>query len=503
MRTVVQLIKEMPSLSSSDIKANATLFVIFGATGDLARKKIFPSFFELFKTNLLPKKIKIIAAARSKYSTEDFVENLKEHIKVEDKNIWNKFAQIIDYLSCDVENNAGLNTLGKKLEEQESTYGQCTNRIFYMAVSPFIYEKAFENLGKNNFHLGCAKHKNPSRIVTEKPFGYDFQSARNLNEILNKYFTESQIFRIDHFLGKETVQNIFAFRFGNEIFEPIWNRDYVDSVQITLAERVGIEKRGQYYDKMGALRDVVQNHILQLLTLVTMDEPTTFSRDSIRHKKIEILKNIKPFTREDIEKNTVRGQYEGYREEVNVDKNSTTETYALVKLFIENERWKRVPFYLRTGKKLTGNVTSIILRFKERGHELFKNFSQKPIPNHITLQIQPDEGIGLSLVAKKPGLATVLEPVDMEFCYRKSFDVVQPNAYERLLMDIIAGDQTLFLGRVGNSWKIIDPIEEIWQKQTPNLQIYKPGSWGPKPADDLIKRDGRQWLAPLLTICKI
>ena len=493
----------MPASEPQSVKEKATAFVVFGATGDLSRKKIFPSFFELFKTNLLPEKFKIIAAARSAYSNKEFTQSLKENIEADDKNLWRKFSDLIEYIQCDVESGKNINLLSQRLEDLEKTNKVCTQRIFYMAVSPFIYGKAFENLGKYKLNLGCLNHQKLARIVTEKPFGFNFQSAHNLNEILNKYFDESQIFRIDHFLGKETVQNIFAFRFGNEIFEPIWNRNFVDNVQITLAERIGIEKRGESYDKMGALRDVVQNHLLQLLTIVTMDEPTTFSRDSIRHKKIEILKAIRPFSKDDVINNTIRGQYNGYQQEANVAKNSKTDTFALVKLFIENGRWQGVPFYLRTGKKLTGAVTSIIFQFKEHGHELFKNFQQKPIPNHITLQIQPDEGIGISLVAKKPGLTTVLEPVDMEFCYKKSFDVPQPNAYERLLMDIILGDQTLFLGRIGNSWKIIDPIEKVWQKGNPKLEVYEQGSWGPQAADKLIAADGRQWLAPLLTICKI
>src|SRR3990167_7911813 len=272
----------MPASEPQSVKEKATAFVVFGATGDLARKKIFPSFYELFKANLLPEKFKIIAAARTKYSKEDFTQSLKENIKAPDKNLWHKFSQTIDYIQCDIENAKNLNVLLQRLEDLEKANKVCTQRVLYMAVSPFIYEKAFENLGKYKLNLGCTKHQKAARIVTEKPFGFDFQSAHNLNEILNKYFDESQIFRIDHFLGKETVQNIFAFRFGNEIFEPVWNRNFVDNVQITLAERIGIEKRGEFYDKMGALRDVVQNHLLQLLTIVTMNEPSTFSRDSIR-----------------------------------------------------------------------------------------------------------------------------------------------------------------------------------------------------------------------------
>lgn len=493
----------MPQSEIQNVKQKATAFVIFGATGDLSRKKIFPSFFELFSQNLLPEKFKIIAAARSSYSKKEFSLSLNESIKAVDKNLWQKFSSLIEYVQCDIESGKNMGTLLQRLEDLEKSHKVCTQKVLYMAISPFIYKKAFETLGKYKLNLGCQKHQQLSRIVTEKPFGFDYNSARQLNETLSKYFEESQIFRIDHFLGKETVQNIFAFRFGNEIFEPVWNRNFVDNVQITLAEQIGIEKRGEYYDSMGALRDVVQNHMLQLLTLVTMETPSVFNRQSIRRNKIQILKSIKPFSESDIINCTVRGQYEGYLDEEKVSKNSRTETFALIKLFIENERWQGVPFYLRTGKKLTGQVTSIIFQFKEKGHELFKNFWEKPILNHITLQIQPDEGIGLQLVAKKPGLTNLLEPVNMEFCYKTSFETPQPNAYERLLMDIIVGDQTLFLGKVGASWKIIDPIEKVWSQKKPPLAIYKQGSWGPKEADRLIERDGRKWLAPILTICKI
>lgn len=480
-----------------------TAFVIFGATGDLSSKKIFPSFFELFKANLLPEHFKIIAAARSKLALADFVTSLKERVQVTDYKAWGEFAKVIDYVASDVAQNQDLEKITKTLEQYENRIGQCTQRVFYMAISPYIYEPAFENLGEHKLHLGCKIHNNPAKIVIEKPFGHDLKSALKLNSILEKFFTDEQIFRIDHYLGKETVQNIFAFRFGNELFEPVWNNKFVDHVQITLAEPAGIGKRGEYYDRAGALRDIVQNHLLQLLAIATMDAPERFEQKAIRTKKLEIIKNIKKITADEVLKSTVRGQYESYRQEEKVHSNSQTETFAAVKFFIDTPRWQNVPFYLRTGKKLAGQVTSIIFQFKEKGHKFFENFWEKPMPNHILLQIQPNEGIGIRLVAKKPGLSTSLEPVDMEFCYRTSFDVAQPDAYERLLIDIIVGDQTLFLGQVEESWKIIDPIEEVWASSKPKLGTYKIGSWGPKEADDLLARDGHQWLTPLLTICKI
>lgn len=480
-----------------------TAFVIFGATGDLSRKKIFPSFFELFKAGLLPENFKIIAAARSKFSNQDFRKTIKEKTKIQDSKTWDKFASLVNYISCDVAQNFRLDEINKHLEHYEAAIGQCTQRIFYMAISPYIYANSFENLGKQQMHLGCKTHGVPAKIVIEKPFGHNLESAQKLTGILNKYFTQKQIFRIDHYLGKETVQNIFAFRFGNEIFEPVWNRDFIDHVQITLAEPEGIERRGEYYDRAGALRDIVQNHLLQLVAIAAMDAPQRFGQEAIREKKLAIVKNIIKMKPDEVAKATVRAQYEGYLNEQKVAKDSQTETFAALKLYVDTPRWQNVPFYLRTGKMLTGKVSSIIFSFKEKGHKIFENFWDKPMPNHVILQIQPQEGIGIRLVAKKPGLSTSLEPVDMEFCYKTSFDVHQPDAYERLLIDIIVGDQTLFLGQVEESWKFIDPIEKVWQKGKPKLQNYKPGSWGPKAADDLIERDGHHWLTPLLTICKI
>lgn len=486
------------------IKDLPSAFVIFGATGDLSRKKIFPALFVLFKARLLPEKFKIIAAARTPHTRESFGQILRETIEVKDKS-WNDFTQKIDYLSIDIAENKNLQELSSLLEDFEEKSNVCLKRIFYMAVSPAIYQKALENLGQNRLHLGCTTHGSRARIVVEKPFGWNLQTAKTLNDKLQKYFDEDQIYRIDHYLGKETVQNIFAFRFGNELFEPIWNNHFIDHIQITAAEHEGVEKRGEYYDRAGALRDVVQNHLLQLLALVTCEMPEKFEPQSILAKKESIIRHIKKMTAAEIATSSVRAQYQDYTKEEKIDRQSQTETYALIKLYIDTIRWQGVPIYLRTGKRLTGKVSSIIVQFKEKGHKLFEDFWEQPLPNHITIQMQPTEGIGIRLVAKKPGLTTVLEPVDMEFCYKKSFDVPQPEAYERLLIDIIAGDQSLFLSQdiIEDSWKVIDPIRAVWDAGRPKLSLYKPGSWGPKEADNLIIKDGRQWLAPLLTICKI
>lgn len=488
-----------------NIKNLPTVFVIFGATGDLARKRIFPALFKLFKANLLPHNFKVIAAARTGHTSENFRAIIDEAISIIDEEKFPAFYEKIEYLPVNVAEDKNLQDIKNATNSFEKEINACPQRIIYMAISPEIFESAIQNLGKNNFHLDCNQHGQKPKIIVEKPFGKDLVSSQNLNRVLTQFFSEQQIYRIDHYLGKETVQNIFAFRFGNEIFKPVWNKDYIDHVQITTAEYIGVEKRGEFYDKTGALRDIIQNHSAQLMTLVAMEEPKSFTASHINQKKLEVAKAIKRLLPAEIKSSTVHAQYQGYQEEEKIAKNSQTESYALVKLFIENERWQGVPFYLRTGKKLTGKVTSIIIQFKEKGQELFKNFWDKPLPNHITIQIQPNEGIGLRLVAKKPGLSTQIEPVDMEFCYKTSFATPQPEAYERLLLDVILSDQGLFIAQdfIEECWQIFDPIENVWKQNAVPLATYKPGSWGPKEADELIAKDGRQWLAPLLTICKI
>ena len=487
------------------IKGLATAFIIFGATGELSQTRLFPALYELFREDYLPQNFKIIASARSKLTTGQFRDLLKERVEPSIQKAWDNFANRIEYMSADVEQNINLSKIETALNTYEQEVGVCAKRVFYMAISPTIYEKSIENLGINKLNLGCKMHTNRARIIIEKPFGHDLTTAKSLNLKLAQYFVEDQIYRIDHYLGKETVQNIFAFRFGNELFEPIWNNKFVDSVQITAAEYVGVEKRGDYYDQAGALRDVTQNHLLQLIALVAMDTPQSFNAQMVRSKKLETIKAIRKMKKEEIISSTVRAQYEGYKKEEKVNDNSLTETYAYTKFHIDNPRWQGVPFYVRTGKRLTGKVTSIIFEFKERGHLVFENFWDKKMPNHITLQIQPNEGIGIRLVAKKPGLETQLEPVDMEFCYKTSFGSHQPDAYERLLLDVILGDQTLFIDQetIEESWKIIDPIIEVWQSNKVKLATYPQGSWGPEEVEKLIQKDGRTWLAPLLTICKI
>lgn len=491
--------------TQADTKDFPTVFVIFGATGDLAKKRTFPSLFELKKANLLPQNFKIIATGRTQYSTEQFRKYVQEILNSKEKELFSSFTDKIEYIVLDVAQDQNLEELKDKINAFEKSVDSCITQIFYMAISPDIFLPSIENLGKAGLHIGCQEHGSKPRIIIEKPFGQNLQSAKELSETISKYFSEEQIYRIDHYLGKETVQNIFAFRFGNEIFEPLLNNKYVDHVQITTSEAIGVEKRGVFYEKTGALRDILQNHMIQLMSLITMDQPEKFHSQSIRKEKLKIISNIKKLNETEIASHTVRGQYEGYTQEENVNQNSQTETYAFTKLFIENERWSGIPFYLRTGKKLTGKVTSIIVQFKERGHTLFENFQNHGIPNHLTIQIQPNEGIGLTLVAKKPGLINEFEQVNMEFCYKTSFNTVQPDAYERLLLDVINADQSLFISQeeIEESWKVIDPIENAWKENKVPLIKYKIGSWGPKEAEEIVKKDKRSFLQPILTICKI
>lgn len=479
-------------------------FVIFGATGDLAKKRIFPALFKLYAASLLPEHFKIICAARSQYSSDEFRSHIQGELEIEDPQLFHEFSQSIEYLVLDIAEGKNILSLKEAINGFETEIGQCSQTIYYMAISPNIFPLAIEKIGQNGLHISCS-HQSKPRILIEKPFGSNLESALTLKMLLSKYFGEEQIYRIDHYLGKETVQNIFAFRFGNEIFEPIWSKEYIDHIQITTAEYVGVEKRGEFYDQSGALRDITQNHLLQLLSLITMEEPKKFNAEEINERKMAVLKDVVKLSPEEAINSTVRGQYEGYILEDKVKPDSKTETYALIKLEVDNPRWAGVPIYLRTGKRLTGKVTSVIVQFKDTRHQLFGDINLKPTPNHITLQIQPNEGIGIRLVAKKPGLTTQIEPVDMEFCYRTSFDTPQPDAYERLILDVIQGDQSLFISQdvIEECWRIIDPIELVWQLGKVPLSIYKPGKWGPDEAEEMIKKDGRQWLAPLLTICKI
>jgi glucose-6-phosphate 1-dehydrogenase len=481
--------------------------VIFGASGDLTKRKLLPALFHLEEQGLLPAEFAIVGVARRDLKKE-FAADMKDGIlkfggvKPDDKKI-DDFIEKVEYHAMNFDDDAGYSDLKALLEKIDKERGTEGNRLFYLAVAPEYFSDIINRLGD---HGMAHPEKGHARVIIEKPFGHDLESARELNDEVNKVFDEEQIFRIDHYLGKETVQNILVFRFANGIFEPIWNRNFIDHVQITAAESIGIEGRGPFYEKAGALRDVVQNHVMELLSFVAMEPPVSFEANSVRGEKVKVWRAIKPIPIE----NTVRGQYalgtvdgqqvQGYREEDRVDPNSTTETFAALKLEMENWRWAGVPFYLRAGKRMAKRVTEITIQFKQPPLLLFDRPGSGPCneiqPNLLKMRIQPDEGISLRFGAKVPGPETNVCPVVMDFQYATAFGVNSANGYERLLLDAMLGDQTLFAHRDGveATWSLYTPVLQAWAKSKPrDFPNYTSGTWGPKAADGLLGRDGRRW----------
>ena len=472
-----------------------TTIIIFGASGDLTQRKLIPSLFNLFRKRRTPKKFQIVGFGGTVFTDEQFREHLlkgmKEHAGYEfTDEEWNIFAPTLHYLSGKYTEVSDFQKLADTLTGLEN--GDA-NRLFYMALPPTLFPAIIDNLDASG-----QLHENGAwrRVVLEKPFGTDLASAVTLNKQVHKALNENQIYRIDHYLGKETVQNILFTRFANTIFEPIWNRTYIDHVQITVAEKVGLEHRAGFYDSVGVLRDMFQNHLLQLLTLVAMEPPASFSASHLRNEKVKVLSAVQPMTPEQVSANTVRGQYKGYRKEDQVNPNSTTPTYAALRLYINNWRWKGVPFYLRSGKNLAEKQSQIIIQFKEPPLAMFPMQTMKP--NMLVLYLQPDEGLHVRFEAKAPDTVNETRSVDMEFHYSDSFgQSAIPESYERLLLDAIQGDASLFTraDEVETAWSLIDPILQTWEThQTPPLAGYKPGSWGPPEAYDLLARDGRRWL---------
>src|SRR5580698_1893981 len=484
------------------------ILVIFGASGDLTKRKLLPALFHLRQANLLPKQFAIVGVARRPLGNE-FAEDMRKAIvelggaEASDPNL-DEFVQHIGYYALKFDDPASYAGLKADLDRIAKEKGIGGNRLFYLATAPEFFTDIIENLGAQ----GLAQPTDGSKaaVVIEKPFGHDLDSARALNHNVNSVFHENQVFRIDHYLGKETVQNLLVFRFANGIFEPVWNRNFIDSVQITVAETLGVEGRGPFYEKAGALRDVVQNHMMELLSFVAMEPPVSFEAASVRGEKVKVWRAIKPIPIE----NTVRGQYalgtmdgqqvQGYREEDRVDPNSTTETFTAIKLEIENWRWAGVPIYLRAGKRLAKRATEIMIQFKQPPLLLFDRLGGGPCneiqPNLLIIRIQPDEGISLRFGAKVPGPDTNVCPVVMDFQYATAFGVNSANGYERLLLDAMLGDQTLFAHRDGveATWALFTPVLEAWTKAKPrDFPNYTSGTWGPKAADGLIGRDGRQW----------
>jgi glucose-6-phosphate 1-dehydrogenase len=479
--------------------------VIFGASGDLTHRKLIPSLYKLYKTNLLPKDFFILGVARTAMNDDQFRNKIKQSIG-DRSDSSSGFLSRCFYISGDYSSAETYHTIEGRLKDLDGEFGAMGNHIFYLATPPSLIRTIASNISKAGL-ANIEKGSGWKRVVIEKPFGKDLESAMALNNELRSFLNEDQIYRMDHYLGKETVQNILMFRFANTIFEPIWNHKYIDHVQITVAEDIGIEGRSGYYEQAGLLRDAFQNHILQMLALVTMEEPRSFGANSIRNEKIRIFKSIRPFPKKELNEFVVRGQYRSgringgevvaYRNEVGVAPDSRIETYVAAKLAIKESRWKGVPFYVRSGKRLPEKLSQINIAFKPKTCCMFKemapvNFS----PNILTLNIQPNEGIAITIQAKHPGPKLCMNSLLMDFNYGEIFGDTPPDAYERLLLDSMLGDQTLFVREEGMklAWELLEPILENWQVRDDSPLPYPAGSWGPKQAEELITKDGRKWL---------
>jgi glucose-6-phosphate 1-dehydrogenase len=485
-------------------------FVLFGATGDLAHKKVLPALYQLWRNNLLPHECRIIASGRRDYTDESFREEVATALRKNSRTkpeepVLREFLERIDYHRGDLDDDDTYRRLSERLDACDREHGTRGNRLYYLAIQPSSFALVIAELGKvgldHETHEGGWR-----RIVIEKPFGRDLESAIRLNREVGKVFRESQVYRIDHYLGKETVRNLLVFRFGNGIFEPIWNRRYVDHVQITMAESIGIEDRGAFYEETGASRDVLQNHLMQLLALVAMEPPASFDADALRDEKVKVLRAIGPMDDDEVARDVVRGQYgpgwvdakpvEGYRQEDEVDPQSETETFVAARFEVDDWRWSGVPFYLRCGKRMPKRATEIAIQFRGVPHRLFKDTASDPDPNLLAMRIQPDEGILLRFGAKVPGLGLDIRTVNMDFTYGSSFNVDSPDAYETLILDALLGDASLFTraDEVEEAWGIVTPILDAWADgPAPPFPNYEAGTWGPPEADALMARDGRRW----------
>jgi glucose-6-phosphate 1-dehydrogenase len=486
------------------------ILVLFGSTGDLSHRKVLPALAQLWRTNLLPADWKLIAVGRRPYDDETFRKDIGVSLEANcrvplEPEMQRQFLDRISYHRGDFTDSASYDVLSAKIEGMHLEQGTEANVLFYLATQPSAFPQIVAEIGRcgmdHEIHGGGWR-----RIVVEKPFGRDLDSAKRLNREMLRVFREAQIYRIDHYLGKETVRNLMVFRFGNGIFEPLWNRRYVDHVQITVAESLGVEERGAFYEETGAARDVLQNHLLQLLSLVAMEPPATFAADALRDEKLKVLRAVSPASRIEIAREVVRGQYDkgwiggqpvaGYRAEHEVDPESETETFVAGRFEIDDWRWSGVPFYLRTGKRLAKRATEIAIQFRDVPYRLFADSTADPQPNLLAIRVQPDEGILLRFGSKVPGLGLAIRPVTMDFTYGTAFNTDAPDAYETLILDAMLGDQSLFTraDEVEAAWSIVTPIHDAWvEAPAPDFPNYAAGTWGPEAADDLIERDGRRW----------
>jgi glucose-6-phosphate 1-dehydrogenase len=485
--------------------------VLFGATGDLAHRKVVPALFHLWVGNLLPERFALVCFGRRPFSDQEIRTALRasldKHARITpvDEERWASFASRITYHQGGFDEPAAYTSLSTKLAAIDTASGTDGNRLYYLATPASSFPEIVRGLGAAGLDHETADG-GWRRIVIEKPFGRDLETAVRLNREVGKVFRESQVYRIDHYLGKETVRNILIFRFGNLIFEPIWHRRYIDHVQITVAESIGVESRGAFYEETGALRDILQNHLLQLLTLVAMEPPANLEADALRDEKVKVLRAIRPIPVEKVDQSVVRGQYgpgwvgatetSAYRSEPAVDPASETETFVAARLEIDDWRWAGVPFYLRAGKRLPKRATEIAIQFKDVPQRLFPTVADQQEPNLLVIRIQPDEGIQLRFAAKVPGLGIDVRPVNMDFAYGSAFTVESPDAYETLILDALLGDASLFTraDEVEAAWRIVDPIIDAWiAGGEPEMPNYTSGTWGPEAADELLTREGRRW----------
>lgn len=497
-------------MTATTQRPSATIVFIFGGSGDLNYRKLTPALYNLSLDGYLPEQFAVVGIGRSKYTDQSFRERLLEGISAFSRQKddlpgkWDAFSEAVSYLKMDGEDAKAYKQIAEWVDTKEKEWNTQATIIFYLAVAPQLVPDIATNLGK----LPLCGDTSRVRIVVEKPFGHDLDSARSLNQLLGGLFAEKQIYRIDHYLGKETVQNILALRFANALFEPIWNRNYIEHIQITAAETVGLEGRGGYYETSGALRDMVQNHLLQLMCMVAMEAPVSFDADEIRNKKVDVLHAIRKISHENVRDHAVRGQYDAgvvkgketvaYRDEEGVAKDSATETFAAAKFFIDNWRWSGVPFYVRTGKSLQQKTSVITIQFKAAPHFAFpEGTADTWRPNRLIISIQPEMDIRLRFQAKRPGQTLMLNPVEMVFNYADAFDGQQPEAYETLLLDVTLGDATQFMraDQVDAAWQVVMPILDVWQRRPPiDFPNYSPGSWGPEDAEALIAQDGHHWV---------
>jgi glucose-6-phosphate 1-dehydrogenase len=502
-----------------DKTGDACAVVIFGASGDLTRRKLMPALYNLALSRALPGGFAVVGQARREKSHEQFRAEMKEAVgqfsrrKPIDQALWSDFERGVSYVAGTFEDPKTYQKLYDHLAQLDKERGTRGNRLYYLAVPPAEFGTIVAGLREAKLvqpaHAAGKDDAPWTRVVFEKPFGHDLKSAISLNDTIATSFAESQVYRIDHYLGKETVQNLLVFRFANSLFEPLWNREHVDHVQITVAEEIGVEGRGKFYEQTGVTKDIVENHLMQLLCLTAMEPPISLAADAVRDEKVKVLKSLRPMERSQVQDSVVRGQYgrgvvrgdevPGYREEPDVNAQSRVETFVAMRVTIDNWRWGGVPFYVRAGKRLPKRVTEISVQFKKVPHTLFRKPDLGITPNVLTMRIQPDEGIALRFTSKEPGQQTVLRDVAMDFRYGTAFGSNTPEAYERLLLDAMRGEATLFTRRdeVEDQWAYMDRVFEAWQYEGNSPPpIYPSGSWGPEQADDLLARDGRRWRKP-------